>query len=500
MGATTLLSSDHLNWKRYQPMSDLTVPHQVQRASLAADPHRPRFHLCAPTGWMNDPDGLIQWRGTYHVFYQHNPMGGYHANVHWGHAASADLITWHDLPIAISPTPGGPDADGCWSGSIIDADGTAKLFYTSVYPQSQSCATPLDADLITWAKHPANPLISGIPEGVPVVGGAATPDIRDPWLWREGDVWLMALGSGIEGQGGAVLLYESPDLVTWRYLHPLHSGTMGGEATIWECPNFFPLGDEHVLIVSQLPAANSVHYQLGAYADRRFTPRTTATIDGGTCFYAPQTLLDDAGRRLMWGWLKEERTHDAHRAAGWAGALTMPRVLSIAGGRLRQTPAPELAGLRQSLLFDGRVTLAPGEKQVLASHARHAEIVITAPRIGSFTVGVLSNPDGSEEVLIDYDEDYATLLVSTTHASLSDTAQGQAITAPFVPEGEMITLRVFVDGSVVEVFADDTLVVSARAYPTKAESTALVMYATGPAVSVTCQAWAMRDLFSRPTS
>ena len=130
---------------------------------------------------MNDPNGFIHHRGVYHLFYQYNPAGGYHADIQWGHARSIDLVHWEDRPIALTPTPDGRnglpsvDAGGCWSGSAVDANGMPLIFYSSVYPQTVSLATGSD-DLDTWTKHPANPLIAAPPEGF----GGDSLDFRDP--------------------------------------------------------------------------------------------------------------------------------------------------------------------------------------------------------------------------------------------------------------------------------------------------------------------------------
>jgi len=98
------------------------------------DPHRPAFHFLPEKHWMNDPNGLIQWKGQYHMFYQYNPHGAFHGTIHWGHAISRDLVHWEHLPIALAPTPDGVDKDGCWSGCAVNNNGAPTLLYTGVYP------------------------------------------------------------------------------------------------------------------------------------------------------------------------------------------------------------------------------------------------------------------------------------------------------------------------------------------------------------------------------
>ena len=85
---------------------------------LASDPRRPQIHLLPPANWMNDPNGPIYWNGQYHMFYQYNPDGAYWGNMHWGHAVSPDMLHWRHLPVALAPTAGSPDADGCFTALL----------------------------------------------------------------------------------------------------------------------------------------------------------------------------------------------------------------------------------------------------------------------------------------------------------------------------------------------------------------------------------------------
>src|SRR5690242_14995761 len=158
--------------------------------SLAVDPHRPAYHFLPPRNWMNDPNGLIQIGGEYHLFYQHNPSAAVWGNMSWGHAVSRDLVRWRHLPIALRPDQ--PyDRDGVYSGCMVDDGGTPTAVYTGTMPEVQCIAT--SRDMISWTKLPRNPVIAGSPAGLKVAG------FRDPYAWRESDHWCMLLGSGIVG-------------------------------------------------------------------------------------------------------------------------------------------------------------------------------------------------------------------------------------------------------------------------------------------------------------
>ena len=117
------------------------VSAEIHPVDLATDPRRPQYHLLPKANWMNDPDAPIYWKGIYHMFYQYNPDGAYWGNMHWGHAVSPDMVHWRHLPVALAPTPGGPDSDGCFTGTAAVQDGRVVLFYTGVKAVPQEQAT-----------------------------------------------------------------------------------------------------------------------------------------------------------------------------------------------------------------------------------------------------------------------------------------------------------------------------------------------------------------------
>ena len=170
---------------------------------------------------------------------------------------------------------------------------------------------------------------------------------RDHSVWKEHSIWYQAIGSGIRGVGGAVLVYRSPDLPsTGNSVGPLCIGHSKQTGDMWECPDLFQLGERHVLMVSPIPLARTIYFT-GEYRDQRFTPLYQDVVDDGGCFYAPQSFTDAHGRRIMFGWLREGRDEAAQRAAGWAGVMSLPRhLLPRSDGRLGMQPVPELRALR----------------------------------------------------------------------------------------------------------------------------------------------------------
>ncbi len=447
------------------------------------DLHRPRYHFLPLANWMNDPNGLIQWKGQYHLFYQHNPVAATWGLMHWGHAVSEDLVHWRHLPIALTPTPGGPDQDGCWSGCAVDHNGIATLIYTGVREghQRPCVAASRDDDLLTWEKYADNPVIAAPPEGLDLLG------FRDHSMWREGDTWYQAIGSGIKGVGGAALLYRSNDLLRWEYVHPL---CIGNEETgeMWECPDFFALGDRHVLIVSPIPLRKAIYF-IGTYANHKFTPEIQGTVDWGGHFYAPQSFWDDQRRRILFGWLWEGRSSEACQAAGWAGVMSLPRVLSLRpDGTLGQEPAPELQVLRGRHWQFEDIELSPASSDVLHDVQGDSLEILAEFEPGdaaAFGIRVRCSPDGAEQTLIACDRPTRRLTMNRERSSLDIAAHRGACSAPLeLTPGATLSLRIFVDRSVVEVFANGWICLTGRIYPTRADSLGVGLFARDGSVKL----------------
>lgn len=451
------------------------------------DPHRPRFHFLPPAGWMNDPNGLSLWGDSYHLFFQYNPYAARHEAIHWGHAVSSDLVTWSHLPPALAPTPGSPDEDGCWSGCAVDNDGVPTLIYSGAQGESQlPCLATSDDGLLSWQKYAGNPLLAAPPAGLDLVA------FRDHAVWRENDTWYQLVGSGIRGAGGAALLYSSNDLLSWSFLHPLLVGDFHATAPVWtgsmwECPDFFPLGERHVLMISVWDQStlyySAVH--VGHYRGRRLEVEQLHKLDHGDgYFYAPQSLRDKAGRRVVFGWLREGRPLPAQVQAGWSGAMSLPRVLTLGqDGTVHVQPLPELASLRGAHTAVEPQPIASGRTTVLSNVAGdRLEIqaqLAPAPG-GRVGLALRRSPDQAEQTVIWYDAATAELSVDRTHASLDeDTDRTTELASLTLEAGAPLRLQVFLDASVLEIFADQRLSLSTRIYPTRGDSHTVALLAEG---------------------
>ncbi len=506
-----------------------TVPSEELVARAEADPHRPRFHFVSPAGWLNDPNGLSQWNGTYHLFYQYNPEGAFHHNIQWGHATSTDLIAWTDRPVALVPSEG-PDQDGCWSGVLVNDGGTPTLVYSGRLQEKEfPCVAVGSDDLLTWTKISENPVIAGPPAGLDITA------YRDHCVWKEGAVWRQLIGSGIRGQGGTAFLYESRDLRSWDYIGPLFIGdaSVGDPeasdwtGTMWECVDMFragggTLGDvpadsaasPDVVVFSAWNDGDTRHplYWTGRYAGNSYDPAELHRLDyGGRFFYAPQSFVDDLGRRIMFGWLQEGRSDAAMVEAGWAGVMSLPRVTTVAAdGSLSFAPVRELAAQRRDAtslavgaLDDGPF---PGLIPGVSGNQLDIELELELQPGATVRFAVLACQDEQgravEETVIELSRalDPGTagvLRLDRSRSSLDpevDTAEKQGPVP--MPDGR-VSLRVLVDHSALEIFANGKPL-TARSYPTLAGDGLSLAVSNGTAMLIKGEVWTMADTFAGP--
>ena len=459
----------------------------------ANDHHRPSYHFLPAANWMNDPNGVIQWKGRYHLFYQYNPDGAYHANMHWGHAVSDDLVRWQELPIAIAPTPDSPDQGGIFSGCMVNDVGTPVAVYTGVNDDAtvqQQCLAIGNNDLTVWQKHARNPVIGSVP-----VHLGQTQDFRDPFVWRQDDQWYMTLSSHIVGVGGAVLLYRSTDLIDWEYLHPLYVGDRARSGRNFECANFFPLGDKWVLIISIMwdQAPTNTIYWVGRLENQRFIPERESVYDAGYS-YASLMHVDESGRPLVYSWIREGRSVPLQRAAGWTGVQAIPRILSLdSQNRLVSHPVPELEKLRKAHHRFGPADMEAGDLPV-RGFALDIEAEFDVSVADSCGIEIAVSQDGGEKAAIVYERRTQTLRIHRRYnqddAAIDSAPQGLA---HLLDAGEMLQLRILLDGSVLEVIANGRTRVTSRFYPSSKDNDGVRIIA--PAAVKALDIWEMASIW-----
>lgn len=316
---------------------------------------RQRYHFMAQTGWLNDPNGLIYFRGKYHFFFQHNPYNGFWDSMHWGHAVSDDMLHWEYLPLALAPSETYDNhlRGGCFSGSAIEHDGKLFLMFTGATNEGkgneQTQCIAYSEDGIHFEKYAGNPVLTA-PEGVP------TDCFRDPKVWKHEDTYYMVCGASRDNKGQA-LLYRSKDMIHWTYFNVL-AESRGEWGYMWECPDFYPMGDKYVLTFSPMGAGEHTSvYLVGDfdYLTGKFCCHVSGEIDWGLDYYAPQSFLAPDGRRIIVGWSNEWEWMPLWKdwgptyKEGWCGFFNIPREVRMRkDGTLQFLPIREVETIREN--------------------------------------------------------------------------------------------------------------------------------------------------------
>jgi beta-fructofuranosidase len=470
-------------------------------ASVAADPWRQAFHVQPPVGLLNDPNGLVQHRGTYHLCYQWHPFAPLHGLKMWAHVTSPDLVHWTTPAPALVPSR--PyERNGCYSGTAVVQDDEVRLVYTgNTFPPVgerlpfQNLAT-LHADG-TVTKHPGNPVVA------PLAGYGG--DVRDPKVWTRDGVHWMLLGAQSPQRAGSVLLLRSHDLVDWELVGPITGCDPLGH--MWECPDVLALDGRDVLLVSPIvdPGPSGAHRDTTTYAvgdldlgRATFHGTSWQEVDAGPDFYAAQSLVDHSGRVVMVAWMggpdhpDEQDPAERHptTANGWVHCLTVPREVRLDGDALVQWPVAELEALRGSPTEASGVALAPGTLTGVAGISGRALDIALSARCGpGGRLDVrLRDGDGGRPVVLSIDPHAGTARLD--RSALGTGAGGSA--AGRFRSGPDVDVRILLDHSSVEVFVEGGLLaMSARIYP-PADDDLVRLEAVGAQATVDITAWPMR--------
>jgi len=294
------------------------------RDILLSDPHRPTYHFANPEGrgMPFDPNGAIFWNGKYHLCYIYQrddriaerPEGRRNFDC-WGYASSVDLLHWRFHKPALMP--GNPDNSMFSGNCFINNRGEATMLYHGV-GAGNCIATSSEPDLDNWTKQASNPIVP-IPD-------KGSPEIKlygswDPHGWTEDGVHYAVFG------GPTPALFKAGNLDDWEYVGPFMTKEPPGVDDDHEdvsCPDFFKLGDKHALLSHQ-PRTGGADLS-GPMEEQSIPPRNTPRMNfpGGTCF-APESLLDDKGRRIMWAWGPGPERRPTHYGFHQSPALWLER-------------------------------------------------------------------------------------------------------------------------------------------------------------------------------
>lgn len=456
---------------------------------VASDRTRPVYHFRPPAQWMNDPCGGIRYKGYYHLFYQLNPYGDQWSNIHWGHARSKDLVHWEHLPIALAPAE---NELRCNSGCVtINNKGVPMIFYTHVpnyeAPRDQRAALG-DPDMITWKRHPDNPILHPAIHGGPSFGGGG-----DPYIFQHAGRTFMVVGADSVGADRAVPIYECRDdgFARWQYKGLLFKAPKT-QLKNMEVPMFFKLDGRWILMIHP---SGPVKYWIGTFDlnTLTFKPQTEGVlthnygqkryegVSSDRGFSSAHVFFDDKDRCIMYGWISGFKD-----GRGWNGSLALPRVLSLdPDGLLQQGPVKELQKLREKHRRFEAIDLNDSSHVPEDAVGDTLEIAALFEPIDAqlFGLKVRRSKDGRRAIVISCDG--ATLDVA-----------GVKVPLQWAGDEKTLTLQVFLDKSVMEVFVNDGQRAVAKVIYPGENDLGIELFATGGAAKVrSLDVWDIKSIW-----
>jgi beta-fructofuranosidase len=517
---------------RPNQLQDLISNTRALRRLVQSDPHRPIYHFVAPEGHAMpfDPNGAIYWKGKYHLGFIYLKRTAGKERFAWGHIVSSDLLHWTIYPDMLEVGEG-EDEWGIYSGgSFVSKENVPHIIYYDQGTASNRVAYATDDDLKVWKKGGA-------------VLSSATPDddrssamicclppkgrfsVFDPDAWYdEGAGYYYQISGGMKPG-----LFKSADMREWQYLGSPVGADDSARLPIEDlsCPDFFSLGTKSMLLF--ISHARGAQYYIGSFANDRFTPERHGRMNwpGGT-FFAPEQLRDDQGRNIIWGWVIQPK-HGARgwqmrqkdgapppRDYGWSGVMSLPRVLSLdKTGQLQISPPEEIKRLRLREVKQEAFALQSNQEMTLDARGRSIElkIEIAGGSRSPFGIKVFASPDGREETVIRYEPEHEHLVIDFVRSAVSGPVEIEFVgakttdmskpviervsqqRAPFkLTKGEALTLNVFLDRSIIEVFANGRQAVTQVVYPELETSDRVKVFSGNEAVTVkNVQSWTMAE-------
>ena len=439
---------------------------QEYRDEVASDPRRLRFHLMPKTGWLNDPNGLCQMNGIYHIFYQYTPFETTGEIKMWGHYTTEDFIYYKDYGSVLFPDSD-LDAHGVYSGSAFVENNEMHCFYTgnikyfdrddydyinSGRGSNTILVTSKDGNhftekqlLLTTDDYPEN----------------MSNHVRDPKVFKRDGIYYMVLGARGKDSKGLVLLYQSKDMKNWKFINEITMKETFGY--MWECPDIFEIDGQLFLtccpqgVETQGIDYANVHQSTVMklkydFQTNEYELGDARILDRGFDFYAQQSFQDEKGRRIMIGWMGIPDADYVNPTvdAGWQHALTIPRELMVRDGKLMQNPIQEMEDLRGE-----KTTETFSEEKTVTLQKLVYESVISFEKCDSMNLTVRKG------VQLSYENHVLTL-------DLGERGAGR--TTRSVRLEQMEHLRIYADTSSVEIFVNHGLeVFTSRIYSMEEE-------------------------------
>lgn len=437
-----------------------------ENTGLYQERFRPQYHFTAPKGWINDPNGLIFYRGEYHLFYQYNPHDICWGDPYWGHAVSKDMIHWENLPVALEPD----ELGSIFSGTIVaDRDNTSGLFdenggmvalfthHAKNGTEYQSLAYSADCGR-SWNKYAGNPIIRG-------GEGPEWKDFRDPKVLRFGGEWLMITG------GGTYRFFRSANLIDWQFVSDM--------VVFEEFPDLFKLQDHWILNV------NGYGYYVGLLTAKGFTPvQRILPEDFANSWQACYTFEDMPDGRAVWiAWMRDAAKGPTDP---WRCNMSIPRELKAveSGGEthILQYPVREVESLRMLRLEKTDVPLSGCDLSGIHGQKMDIEIEIDVHSDSPFGIRCLKKDGRYAEIgcrpaenMVYVDtrlasaEEYdtvATMFPPVMSAIGNQTKVLAKLHTSFHQVSQTLKMRILIDVSTIEIFFDDgAAVCTVNVYP-----------------------------------
>ena len=461
---------------------------------------RQKYHIQGIVGLINDPNGFSQFKGKYHMFYQWNPLGTIHKNKTWAHSISDDLLHWKRLKTALRPDTW-YSKDGVYSGSAIVDDEKLYLFYTGNVKDAdgnresyQCLAVSNDGENFErW-----EPSIVNQPDGY-------TRHIRDPKIWKKDGKFYAVIGIQSKDLEGKAVLYSSENIKDWKFegeIAGANHGKIKDFGFMWECPDYFQLKDEKTGEIKDLlvfspqglePEGDLYNnkYQTGYlfgkldYEKPEFEISSDfVEIDRGHDFYAPQSMEDDKGRRIIVGWMGVPEEEDFPTVKNeWIHCLTLPRELKVIDGKLYQLPIKEMESIRgEKIGFNEKVTgeVKVGTGTTYELKARFNDI--------NSDFGLKLRTGKNSEIVLKFDYNDKKFVLDRTKGEQPD----KRLRKVYLGNISKLEFTVFVDNSSVEVFINGGQeVFSSRIFPEK-DADGISVFADKN-VNVEIEKWEWRD-------
>lgn len=426
---------------------------------------REHFHLMPPVGWLNDPNGLCQFEGVYHAFFQYSPFDAEGGVKMWGHYISDNMLDWKYQGVALYPDQ--PfDCHGVYSGSALVEDGKMYLYYTGNVKLEDG-----EYDYIRTGREGNTVLVSsedGIHFGhkKQLMRNTDYPDdltchVRDPKVWKEQDTYYMVQGARTKEDVGQILIFTSKDKVNWKFKSRIESKEPFGY--MWECPDYFTIGDKKILSASVQGLEGGIWEERNVYQSGYFEVEGDILSsyklgeyklwDYGFDYYAPQSFETEDGRRIHISWMGMpdcEAYTNLTIADGWQHCFTLPREIYVKDGKICQRPVRELD-------YKEAITKT-AENKLQAGSCKAYDLKIDKIQNNQFCIAL------AEELLLEYTDGRFRMRFTDNRKTCVSAGRD----CRYVETDEVTNIRVIADVSSVEVFVNDgEYVFSTRYYPDK---------------------------------